>query len=87
VIAHKGKGVSLQENRQVITRARVGALFGRPALSFPKKEWRMPRGNNSGIRVQAEDLPVLVAMINRGDWHHDIAARFDPRRRPVVDIF
>jgi hypothetical protein len=36
----------------------------------------MARGNTSGRRVKAADVPFIIGMIARGDRHHDIAAWF-----------
>jgi hypothetical protein len=40
------------------------------------REDYMARGNASGRRVKAADVPIIIGMIARGDRHHDIAAWF-----------
>jgi hypothetical protein len=40
------------------------------------REGYMARGNASGRRVKAADVPIIIGMIARGDRHHDIAAWF-----------
>jgi hypothetical protein len=45
----------------------------------------MARGNSSGIRVRAGDVPIIVGMIARGDRHHDIAAWFGLNQGRIKD--
>ena len=45
----------------------------------------MPRGNSSGLKVTAKELPTIIGMINRGDRHHDIAAWFGLNQGRIKD--
>jgi hypothetical protein len=50
-----------------------------------EKEGDMARGNASGRRVKAADVPIIIGMIVRGDLHHDIAAWFGFNQGRIKD--
>jgi hypothetical protein len=45
----------------------------------------MAKGNKSGIKVKAIDIPIIMGMIGRGDRHHDIAAWFGLNQGRIKD--
>ena len=45
----------------------------------------MAKWNSSGITVQANDVPIIIGMIGRGDRHHDIAAWFGLNQGRIKD--
>jgi hypothetical protein len=36
----------------------------------------MTRADASGLKVEKDDIPIIIGMVNRGDRRHDIAAWF-----------
>jgi hypothetical protein len=48
-------------------------------LEYKWKEdrgWPMSKASRSGITVRAQDVPLILGMVARGDRRHDIAAWF-----------
>lgn len=46
----------------------------------------MPKASRSGITVSPSDVPIILAMIARGDRKHDIAAWFGLNQGRIAEI-
>ncbi|HVA15440.1 MAG TPA: hypothetical protein VNF99_19485 [Stellaceae bacterium] len=46
----------------------------------------MARASRSGLQVQPKEVPVILAMINRGDRRHDAAAWFGLNQGRIADV-
>lgn len=68
------------EDFELIARGRGGLeeaqSIKNPVKRVEKARSTMPRAQRSGITVDPADVPVILAMIARGDRRHDVAAWF-----------